>query len=48
MSEAELYREMLQIALAQVHEAGQRYAALARCCQALEDELRRYIAMQIR
>ena len=41
--DADTYREMLQIALAQLHEASQKYAALAARCQALRDELARYI-----
>ena len=39
--DVETYREMLQIALAQLHEATQKCAALAARCHALQDEIRR-------
>lgn len=41
--DADTYREMLQIALAQAQEAERAYARIVAKCQALQDEIRRYI-----
>ncbi len=42
-----VYREMLSVALAQAHEAQQRFEKLAEKVKALQEELRRYTARQV-
>lgn len=42
-----IYREMLSVALEQLHDAEQRYQELAEQRDALKQELRRYTARQV-
>ncbi len=45
--DAETYRLMLSVALAQLHAQLQRIAALDAQLQALRDEIARYVAMRV-
>lgn len=42
------YRLMAQVAMQQLHEAWVREKAMARQIAALRDEIRRYVAMQVK